>query len=273
MALNLPQRSRLSRSSAPRTTQTNSLRYFIQEFILSRPLIGITTRLDLPQNTFYLRRYYSEAVAAAGGDPVYIPLIAEEAYLSSLTSRLHGLLLAGSNSDLDPAHYNEEPHLHLGNVCEERDQTDLLLLQFAEAQTLPVLAICFGAQSLAVSRGGSLFQDLPSELPDVLKHDQGEPYARPSHRITIEVDSLLAQLAVGITARVNSSHHQAIKEPGENLRITASTRDGVIECVEDTRTDRFALGVQWHPELGWEKDLLSQAIFRRFVAEAAKRNV
>jgi putative glutamine amidotransferase len=103
-----------------------------------------------------------------------------------------------------------------------------------------------------------------------LKHDQGEPYARPSHSITIEVNSLLAQLAGGITARVNSSHHQAIKDPGENLRITATTQDGVIECVEDTRADRFVFGVQWHPELGWEKDELSQAIFRRFVAEASK---
>ncbi len=240
---------------------------------MSRPLIGITTRLDLAQNTFYLRRYYAEAVAAAGGDPIYIPLIAEESYLQSLTERLDGLLLSGSNSDMDPAHYHEDPHLHLGNVCEERDQTDLLLLQFAEANPLPVLAICFGTQSLAVARGGSLIQDLPSELPGVIKHDQGEPYARPSHRITIEVDSLLAQLAGGITARVNSSHHQAIKEPGENLRITATTHDGVIECVEDTRADRFALGVQWHPELGWEKDELSQAIFKRFVAEAVKHNV
>ncbi len=240
---------------------------------MARPLIGITTRLDLTQNTFYLRRYYAEAVAVAGGDPLYIPLIADEAYLQSLTERLDGLLLSGSNSDLDPAYYDEEPRQHLGNVCAERDQTDLGLLKFAEARNLPILAICFGAQSLAVSRGGSLFQDLPSELPEVLKHDQGEPYGRPSHRITIEVDSLLAQLAGTITARVNTSHHQAIKEPGENLRITATTRDGVIECVEDTRADRFVLGVQWHPELGWEKDELSQAIFQRFVSEAAKPKV
>ncbi|MBL8206991.1 MAG: gamma-glutamyl-gamma-aminobutyrate hydrolase family protein [Blastocatellia bacterium] len=240
---------------------------------MSRPLIGITTRLDLAQNTFYLRRYYAEAVAAAGGDPVYIPLIVEESYLHSLAARCDGLLFSGSNSDIDPKHYQEEPHLHLGHVVEERDQTDLMLLQFAEAQNVPVLAICFGAQSLAVSRGGSLIQDLPSQFPAALKHDQGEPYARPSHRITIEANSLLAHLAGGITARVNSSHHQAIKDPGENMRITATTLDGVIECIEDTRSERFVLGVQWHPELGWEKDDLSQAIFKRFVAEAGKHLV
>jgi putative glutamine amidotransferase len=240
---------------------------------LTRPLIGITTRLDLAHHTFYLRRYYAEAIAAAGGDPVLIPLIPEEAYLHSLAARCDGLLFSGSNSDIDPQHYHEEPHLHLGHVIAERDQTDLLLLQFAEAHSLPVLAICFGAQSLAVSRGGSLIQDLPSQVDNVLKHDQGEPYARPSHHITIEVNSLLSQLAGGITARVNSSHHQAIKDPGENLRITATTPDGVIECVEDTRAERFVLGVQWHPELGWEKDRLSQAIFKRFVAEAGTQKL
>lgn len=238
---------------------------------MSRPLIGITTRLDNSNHTFYLRRFYAEAVAAAGADPVYIPLIPDEDYLLSLAARCDGLLFSGSNSDMDPKHYNEEPHLHLGYVIEERDQTDLILLRLAEEQNLAVLAICFGAQSLAVSRGGSLIQDLPSQVDNVLKHDQGEPYSRPSHRITIESNSLLAQLAGGITARVNSSHHQAIKDPGENLRITATTQDGVIECVEDTRSDRFVLGVQWHPELGWEKDELSQAIFKKFVAEAGKQ--
>ena len=240
---------------------------------MSRPLIGITTRLDLSQQTFYLRRYYAEAILAAGADPVYIPLLADETYLHSLAAHCNGLLFSGSNSDMDPHHYNEEPQVNLGHVIEERDQTDLILLQFAEAKNLPVLAICFGAQSLAVSRRGSLIQDLPAEVPNVLKHDQGEPYARPSHRITIEANSLLAELAGSATARVNSSHHQAIKEPGENLRITATTQDGVIECVEDTRTERFAFGVQWHPELGWEKDALSQAIFKRFVAEASKQTV
>jgi putative glutamine amidotransferase len=244
-----------------------------KEFTLTRPLIGITTRLDLAHNTFYLRRYYSEAVAAAGGDPVLIPLQPDETYLPSLAARCDGLLFSGSNSDLDPKHYNEEPQPGLGHVIEERDATDLLLLRFAEEQNLPVLAICFGTQSLAVSRGGSLIQDLPTQMDNVLKHDQGEPYARPSHSITIEVNSLLAQLAGGITARVNSSHHQAIKEPGENLRITATTQDGVIECVEDMRADRFVFGVQWHPELGWEKDELSQAIFRKFVAEAGKQKL
>lgn len=240
---------------------------------MARPLIGITSRLDLAENTFYLRRYYAEAVTAAGGDPVYIPLIPDKAYLLSLAAHLDGLLLSGSNSDVDPAHYGEEPHLYLGAVIEERDKTDLILLEVAEARNLPVLGICYGAQSLAVSRGGSLIQDLPAERSGIFKHDQGEPYSRPSHKIKVAAESILASLVGSDTARVNSSHHQAIREPGRDLHVTARAFDGVIEGVEDTRPNRFVLGTQWHPELGWEKDNLSKAIFKRFVAEAAKRKL
>jgi putative glutamine amidotransferase len=234
-----------------------------------RPLIGITTRLDIAQNTFYLRRYYAEAISAAGGTPVYIPLIGREA-LSALANRLDGLLLSGSNSDLDPALYGQEPKPRLGPVVDERDSTDLLMLELTEARRVPVLGICFGMQSLNVSRGGSLIQDLQSEVEGALKHEQDAPYDRTSHAIRIESDSLLARLAGGTDARVNSTHHQALGEVGINLRVVARAADGVIEAVEDTRPDRFVLGVQWHPEYGWEKNELSRAIFKSFVTAASK---
>jgi putative glutamine amidotransferase len=232
-------------------------------------LIGITERLDLRENTFYLRRYYAEAVAAAGGVPVQIPLIADRAFLTALAERIDGLLLSGSNSDLDPAFYGEEPLPRLGAVIPERDATDLALLELAEERNIPTLGICFGMQSLNVVRGGTLIQDIEMQLPGALKHEQGSAYYRASHSIRIESDSLLAQLAGGDTARVNSSHHQAIREVGRNLRVIARARDGVIEAVIDTRPDRFVLGVQWHPEIAWEKDKLSQAIFARFIEAAS----
>jgi putative glutamine amidotransferase len=235
-----------------------------------RPLIGITERLDLKENTFYLRRYYAEAIAAAGGLPVQIPLIADRDFLSALAERIDGLVLSGSNSDLDPARYSEEPLPRLGTVIPERDDTDLILLELAEERKLPVLAICFGMQSLNVARGGTLVQDIESQLPGALKHEQGAAYYRASHSIRIAADSLLATLAGGDAARVNSSHHQAIKDVGKNLRVIARAHDEVIEAVIDERPDRFVLGVQWHPEIAWEKDRLSQAIFARFI-EAAKR--
>ncbi len=225
-------------------------------------------RLYEPENSFYLRRFYAEAVEAAGGAPVYIPLIPNREYLSALIEVLDGVMLSGSDSDVDPALYGEEPHPRLGSVTPERDETDLVLLELAEERAIPVFAICFGMQSLNVARGGSLVQDIESQVENPIKHEQGAPANRPSHNIEIEAESLLARLAGGVTARVNSSHHQAVKRVGRNLKVIARAADGVIEVVTDTRADRFVLGVQWHPEIGWQRDNFSQAIFKRFIEES-----
>jgi len=233
-------------------------------------MIGISERLNT-EDSFYLRRYYAEALEAAGSIPVHIPLIPNREYLASLCERLNGLVLSGSNSDLDPVFYGEEPHPKLGPVVPERDEVDLMLLDIAEAMALPVLGICFGMQSLNVARGGSLVQDIETQVVNPIKHEQGEVRNRPSHQIEIDSTSILAQLAGARTVRVNSSHHQAVKNLGRNLRVIASAADGVIEAIADTRADRFVLGVQWHPEIGWQRDRLSQAIFGRFI-EAAIQN-
>jgi putative glutamine amidotransferase len=235
--------------------------------VTHHPLIGITTRLDA-ENNFYLKRYYAEAIEASGGAPVHIPLIPSRKYLGPLAGQLAGLLLTGSNSDLDPVFYGEEPHPKLGTVTPERDNTDMILLEIAEERKLPVLGICFGLQSLNVSRSGTLFQDLESQYTDPIKHQQGQAVDRPSHYITLEANSQLSQLAGGNIVRVNSSHHQAIKQVGRDLHVIARAHDGVIEAIVDTRPDRFVLGVQWHPEIGWERDDFSKAIFRGFIEAA-----
>lgn len=239
-----------------------------------RPKIGITMRLDSETRRFYLNRDYSEAVVAAGGTPVQIPLIADASYIADVVSMLDGVLLPGSASDPDPAYWNEDPHPMLGRVIPERDKTDLLVLEEIEMAGLPVLGICYGMQILNVSRGGSLIQDIESDIEGSVKHQQGIPLDRNSHSIRIASGSIIeTTLAVGsLTAKVNSHHHQSIRNVGRNLRPIAWTNDGVIEAVEDTRDGRFALAVQWHPELSWTWDELSKKLFSTFVSVCSQKN-
>jgi putative glutamine amidotransferase len=227
-------------------------------------------RIELETNRFYLARYYSEAVEAAGGLPVHIPLIPGADYIRGVMDSIDGLLLPGSDSDMDPLRYGREPHPKLGGVHPEKDETDLLALAEAEDRAMPVFAICFGIQSLNVSRGGTLIQDIGSQHPDAIKHEQGAPRDRPSHRVRILDGSILRELAATESVAVNSHHHQAVETLGRELVATAWTSDDLVEAVEDPRSDRFVLGVQWHPELGWERDSLSQALFARFVDESRK---
>jgi putative glutamine amidotransferase len=234
-----------------------------------RPVIGISTRINPTENTNYLRQSYAQAIYAAGGTPILIPLIPEAAYVQAVVQRLDGVLLTGSNSDVDPARYGQAPHIHLGDVYPERDETDFLLLSAAEARNLPTLGICFGLQIMNVYRGGTLFQDLPSQVENVMQHRQSGSRDRTSHSIQIDRESLLAKLAGGTSARVNSTHHQAIDEIGKDLRAVAWAADGVIEAAVSVRPGHFMMGVQWHPELTATKDALSQGIFKHFIAEAA----
>ena len=235
----------------------------------NRPRIGITMRLELETDRFYLSRYYSEAVEAAGGAPVHISLIPRRDYISAVMADLDGVLLPGSDSDVDPLRYGAEPHPNLGSVHAVKDETDLLVLEEIERHALPLFAICFGMQVLNVSRGGTLIQDIGSQVPRAIKHQQGPPRDRPSHAITLATPGLLQSLAENERVLVNSHHHQAVDSIGRDLMATAWSSDGLVEALEDTRPDRFAVAVQWHPEIGWKDDRFSRTLFNRFI-EAAR---
>lgn len=237
-----------------------------EEYMSERPLIGITMRYEPETERTYLVRFYAEAVERAGGAPVHIALIPEADYIESVVARLDGVLLPGSASDVDPLRYGREPHPKLGSVHTLRDETDGLILGIVEQRKIPLLAICYGLQAWNVSRGGTLIQDIATQMPDAIKHEQGAPRERRSHRVRLAEDSLLANCAGGAEWLTNSHHHQAIETLGDNLRAVAWSSDGLVEACEDTREDgRWAVGVQWHPEIDWANDRLSTELFARFI--------
>lgn len=224
-------------------------------------------RLELETDRFYLGRNYSEALAAAGGIPMHLGLIPDEKYISHALEGVEGILLPGSDTDIDPDYFGEEPHPALKRTIPVKDETDLLVLKEAEKRSMPVLAICYGAQALNVHHGGTLFQDIHSQIDDAFKHDQGKPADRLSHRISFENGGRLSRLAGEQVVRVNSHHHQSIKAVGSGLILSAASADGVIEAVEGADDKRFLMGVQWHPELTYRDDKFSREIFNVFVEE------
>lgn len=227
-------------------------------------------RLELETDRFYLGRDYSEALEALGAIPYHISLIPNEEYISEIVKNVDGILLPGSDTDVDPLIFGEEPRPNLKRIIPEKENTDLMMLAEAEKLKKSVLGICFGMQVLNVARGGTLFQDIETDIENCVKHEQGKPLARNSHSLEFEAGSIISRLITTKNdIRVNSHHHQAIGKVGQNLKPTAWAKDGVIECLEDTRADRFVLGVQWHPELSWKTDDLSRRIFTEFI-EACK---
>ena len=231
----------------------------------NRPRVGIPMRIEYTTDRFYLSRFYSEAIEAAGAIPLHISLIPNAEYVNAAVDGLDGILLPGSDSDVDPQRYGQEPHRQLGTVQSIKDETDLLVIAAAEKKGIPLFAICFGMQILNVYRGGTLIQDIESQVADSIKHEQGAPRDRRSHSVKLLPGSLLEKLAGGEPQSVNSHHHQAVEVIGRDLIATAWSTDGLVEAFEDPRPEPFVMAVQWHPELGWENDEFSQAIFRHFV--------
>jgi putative glutamine amidotransferase len=237
----------------------------------SRPLIGVSMRYDWEHEFYYLRQTYADAIYGAGGAPLYIPLITDADYLESLVDRLDGVVLAGSNSDVDPLRYGANPHQKLGPVVPRRDATDAELLRLTEAHRVPLLAICYGFQALNVYRGGTLIQDIPSQVEGAIQHAQEGYYVRHSHTISVAEDTLLEEIAGGTSTVVNSHHHQGVERLGRELVPVAWAPDGIVEAVESEGLEQWVFGVQWHPEVGWAEDPLSKAIFGTFLEAAKER--
>jgi putative glutamine amidotransferase len=216
-----------------------------------------------PVKTVTLTANYAEAVLQAGGIPWLFPYTENRAYLDQAVATADGLLLSGGDFDIDPHLFGETPHPQLGKVVPERTATERALLKRAEARRIPILGICGGMQLMNVSRGGTLYQDLPSQKPAVIEHQQPQTKDLPGHQITIRTGSQLAQITGQQAMGVNSTHHQAVKTTGRDLIVSATAPDGVVEAIEDPLYS-FYLGVQWHPEA--MPDPSQKALYQAFIA-------
>lgn len=215
---------------------------------MNKPVIGITTSYGKHTEFMegvYVHHDYHRTVAARGGVPILIPNASIDSALAVLPL-LSGLIISGGE-DVNPQFYGQDPHPKLGPTCTVRDEIEIALIRRALEADLPILAICRGAQILNVALGGTLVQDIPSQLPDAMQHTQLHPRGEDAHWVNVEKDSRLHAIFGETKTRVNSLHHQAIHEVAVALRTVAVANDGVIEAVEH-RQHRFAIGVQWHPE-------------------------
>jgi putative glutamine amidotransferase len=216
----------------------------------SRPFIGINADL-IPaskRSVAHLRldSGYADMVLAAGGIPIVIPPLNKETEFDALLDRLDGVILSGG-LDMDPRRQQMPTHAAVVPMAERREENDRILLRSLLERQMPLLAIGLGMQELNSLCGGSLYLHLSEDLPKAMPHfdPMGGPHR---HLVLLEPNTRMEEIYGGVEIRVNSSHHQAIRQVGSRLRVSALAPDGVIEAIEAVDPNWFCVGVQWHPE-------------------------
>ena len=229
------------------------------------PLIGLTACPKIED--------YRQAVLHVGGE---VRIVDASMAAGEVIDGIDGLLLTGGE-DIAPARYGEAPHPSVVDVDPGRDEFEIALVGEARRRNVPIFAICRGIQVLNVACGGTLVQDIPSEVAGALEHRWTVPPHKPydlAHEVWIDKDTLLARLlrerlSDTDACEANSRHHQAVKKLAEGFRVSATAPDGVIEAIEDPSA-RFCLGVQWHPENFWRTGEF-RPLFEGFLEASTRR--
>ena len=247
--------------------------------IPGRPVVGVPTQTlqslggvsaEIPPSWVMSQRYILTLVAA-GAVPWMIPLVDDET-VRGMYEGLDAVFLPGG-ADIDPASYGTEPHPLCDRTDPERDRVELLLARWAIEDGKPVLGVCRGMQLVNVAAGGSLYLDLAEQVPGSIKHDyfpfKGQSFTRDhlAHEVRTEPGSRTARLFGAGAARVNSMHHQGVRELGRGLRATAFAPDGIIEAIEG-EGDSYLFAVQWHPEALTDSSAESRGLFTDFIDAA-----
>ena len=232
-----------------------------------KPVIGIPAQFSEERRDYRTKFCYIDALVLAGGIPILLPACNCPESIDLLLPSIDGILLPGG-ADVDPFLYGEEPRRELGLVQTRNDLFEIHFLQEARAAHKPIFCICRGIQVLNVAFGGTLYQDIPSQLPESLRHYQTPTDRKePTHTVDIVKGSYLYEAYGEERIRVNSFHHQAIKDVAEGFTVSARSRDGLVEAIEARQ--EHILGVQWHPEELYQSLPEHFALFTQLV-EAAR---
>lgn len=226
-----------------------------------KPLIGVSAGLK-DDTVLSLNKTNYEKISEYGGLPVVLPNLCDEDEIKALAEKLDGLLLTGG-VDIDPILFGEEPHKDLGEVSPSRDYFEMTIAKEMLKLNKPIFGICRGSQILNVATNGTIYQDIYAQNEgEFLQHLQKAPREHAAHFVQVEEDSMLYEIVKAKEIKVNTFHHQAVKNVGEDMKVSSRANDGVVESIESGK-HKFALGVQWHPE--YLKDDASQALFKAFI--------
>jgi putative glutamine amidotransferase len=238
----------------------------------ARPFIGINADFiaagKLSGAYARLPAGYFDAVFAAGGYPIILPPVGKDKELQSVLDRIAGMVFSGG-LDMDPRRQQQPPHRSVQQMAERREEHDRRLLCSVMDRQMPLLAIGLGMQELNVVCGGTLFIHLPEEQPRAMPHRDasGGPHR---HAVLLERNTRLDEIYGDGEIRVNSEHHQAVRQVGAGLRVAAKAPDGIIEAIEGTDPNWFCIGVQWHPE-SETASALDMQLFECFVQACARQ--
>lgn len=243
-----------------------------------KPIIGVTPdfnagdREDMGgrEPTYFLRARYPRAIEELGGVPLILPLTGDRSVQRQLLKGLDGLLLTGSGPDLPPSLYGERQRFRYRVMSQQRYEFELGMARLAADAGVPTLGICGGMQAINVALGGSLLQDIPSQVSAALPHRAPGPATRLSHSVQVAQRSLLRRIVGQARIRVNSSHHQSVKRLAPSLVASAVASDGIIEAIEANASCQhpFLLGVQWHPEFLYDRYDIQRRLFLAFLRAA-----
>lgn len=225
--------------------------------------IGVIPLFDYKRDSYWMIPGYLDGIRSAGGFPVVLPLINDSSGIEKAMELCDGFLFTGGQ-DVEPKVYNEEKTELCGETSPERDEMEKLVLEEAMKRNKPVLGICRGIQFINACLGGTLWQDIPSQFSDKLKHCQKPPYDQPVHDVQIIENSPLHDLLKKEKISVNSYHHQGVRELSPQLKAMATASDGLTEAVY-APGNSFLWAVQWHPEFSFRKDENSRLIFKAFI--------